>query len=132
MNYIELYTPIKLTHLFLVVISICLFTVRGGAHAFADIRFTQKWMKIAPHLIDTALLLTGIGLTLIVAQYPVTHHWLSVKMTLLMCYILLGMKTMKSTQPRQRQGYFIAALCCVFLIVSVARTHHPMGIFNLL
>ncbi len=132
MNYIELYTPLKLSHLALVTVSICLFILRGGALVVGTKGFTQKWIKIAPHLIDTALLLTGVGLTLIIAQYPISHHWLSVKMTLLLGYIFFGMKAMKSTQPRQQKIYFIAALCCVFLIVSVARTHHPLGIFSLL
>ena len=132
MNYVELYTPLKLTHLSLVAVSICLFILRGGALVAGAKGFTQKWIRVAPHLIDTTLLLTGIGLTLIIAQYPISHHWLSMKMTLLLGYIFCGMKTMKSTQPRQQKFYFIAALCCVFLIVSVARTHHPLGIFNLL
>ncbi len=116
----------------LVFVSIMLFIMRGGAKICQSTRFEQRWLKIVPHILDSLLLLSGIALSIIIAQYPLTDHWLTVKMLLLVGYIVLGMKTMKSTQPMQQRTYFAAALCCVLLLVMVAKTHHPMGIFSLM
>jgi uncharacterized membrane protein SirB2 len=132
MNLVDLYLPLKHVHMSLVFISIILFIIRGGAKVCQSHGFNQKWLKIVPHLLDSLLLVSGIALTIIIAQYPISHHWLTVKMLLLVGYIVLGMKTMKSTQVMQQRTYFAAALCCVLLLVMVAKTHHPMGLFSLM
>ncbi len=132
MNLNDYYLPLKHAHMTLVIISIVLFIIRGGAKVCQSTRFTQKWLRIVPHILDSLLLISGIGLTVIIAQYPFSDHWLTVKMLLLVGYIVLGMKTMKSTHILQQRTYFAAALCCVLLLVMVAKTHHPLGIFSLL
>lgn len=85
-----------------------------------------------PNLLDSILLISDIALTIIIAQHPVSHHWLTVKMLLLVGYTILGMNTMKSTQVMQQHTYFAAALCSVLLFAMVANTHHPMGLFSLM
>ncbi len=132
MNPSDLYLPLKHAHMTLAFISIVLFIIRGGAKICQSTRLKQRWLKIVPHILDSLLLLSGIALTSIIAQYPISDHWLTVKMLLLVGYIVLGMKTMKSTQLMQQRTYFAAALCCVLLLVMVATTQHPMGIFSLI
>ncbi len=97
-----------------------------------SLRLNHRLITLAPHFVDTVLLISGIGLTLIIGQYPITHHWLTIKMLLLVAYIVCGMKAMKSTQPMAQRSYFAAALCCVLLLVTVAKTHHPLGLFSLM
>jgi len=132
MNFSDLYLPLKHAHLSLVAISICLFIIRGALKMSDSKRVMGKWLKVAPHIIDTLLLISGICLALLIHQYPISHHWLTVKILLLVGYIVLGMKAMKSTQPMQQRSYFAAALACVLFMVTVASTHHPLGMFSLL
>jgi len=132
MNVSDLYLPLKHAHLSLVAISISLFIIRGALKLSNSKRVMAKWLKVAPHIIDTLLLISGICLALLIHQYPISHHWLTVKIMLLVGYIVFGMKAMKSTQPMQQRSYFAGALCCVLLMVTVASTHHPLGLFSLL
>jgi uncharacterized membrane protein SirB2 len=106
--------------------------VRGIALQLNAQWLNKKVIKIAPHIIDTFLLLTGVMLTLAIAQYPVSDHWLSVKILLLVGYIVLGFKMMRSTQVMMQRTYFAGALSCALLMVTVATTHHPLGLFSLL
>lgn len=128
----DIYLPLKHTHLLLVALSLVLFIIRGTALQLNAGWLNKKVVKIAPHIIDSFLLLTGVMLTLAVAQYPITDHWLTVKMLLLVGYIALGIKMMRSTQVMMQRGYFAGALACVLLMVTVATTHHPLGLFSLL
>jgi len=128
----DIYLPLKHTHLLLVVLSLGLFIVRGTALQMNAQWLNKKIVKIAPHVIDSVLLLTGVMLTFAVAQYPIADNWLSVKMILLVGYIVLGIKMMRSTQVMMQRSYFAGALACVLLMVTVARTHHPLGLFSLL
>ncbi|OUR69751.1 regulator SirB [Bermanella sp. 47_1433_sub80_T6] len=132
MNVSDLYLPLKHAHLSLVAISISLFIIRGALKLSNSKRVMAKWLKVAPHIIDTLLLISGICLALLIHQYPISHHWLTVKIMLLVGYIVFGMKAMKSTQPMQQRSYFAGALCCVLFMVTVASTHHPLGLFSLL
>lgn len=128
----DIYLPLKHTHLLLVALSLSLFIVRGTALQMSAQWLNKKIVKIAPHIIDSFLLLTGVLLTFSVAQYPISDNWLSVKMILLVGYIVFGIKMMRSTQVMMQRSYFAGALACVLLMVTVARTHHPLGLFSLL
>lgn len=128
----SLYTPLKHSHLMLVAISILFFTARACAALMHKQWQTALPVKISAHSVDTLLLITGVLLMLATSQYPVTQAWLSVKLLLLVGYIVFGIKTMKSTSIMQQRSYFAIAIICVLLMVTIARTHHPLGLFSLL
>lgn len=128
----DIYLPLKHTHLLLVALSLGLFIIRGTALQMNAGWLNKKIVKIAPHVIDSFLLLTGAMLTLAVSQYPITDHWLSVKMLLLVGYIVMGIKMMRSSQAMLQRSYFAGAIACVLLLITVATTHHPLGLFSLL
>ncbi len=132
MNLADLYLPIKHTHLLLVSISIVFFLIRAGAKLAEAQWLNKKWLRITPHMIDTVLLVSGILLMVITAQYPISQNWLSVKILLLLGYIVFAMKGMKSGHVLKQRKYFAAALSCVLLLITVAKTHHPLGLFSLL
>ncbi|MEY8203844.1 MAG: SirB2 family protein [Bermanella sp.] len=123
MNFPELYLPLKYAHVSLVAISIGWFILRGALKIFGPQRVSSSWSRLAPHFIDALLLSSGIGLALLIQQYPISHHWLTVKMFLLVAYVVLGIKTMRSTRPRQQRVYFAAAVLCALLMVTVASSH---------
>lgn len=128
----EMYLPLKHSHLLLVAISLSFFAIRGVAHLIKAAWVQQKWARIAPHIIDTFLMGTGIGLMFATGLLPIEQDWLTVKMILLVGYIMLGIKFMRSTQAMKQRTYFAAALICVLLMITVARTHHPLGMFSLI
>jgi len=88
----------------------------------------RRWVRIAPHLIDTVLLASAIGLTLILQQYPFVNDWLTAKVLALIAYILLGGIALRRGPTRAiRAAAWVAALATFGYIVSVALTRHPLG-----
>jgi uncharacterized membrane protein SirB2 len=126
-----LYLYVKHAHVFLVATSIALFVCRGGL-MFAD----SKWLrhpllKYTPHLVDTLLLASAVWLMFLIHQYPVAQSWLSVKVVLLLVYIVLGSFALKRGRSKFQRGvYFALALTVVLFMVSVARAHQPLGWFS--
>jgi uncharacterized membrane protein SirB2 len=83
---------------------------------------TAKIFKIAPHVIDTFLLVSGISLVVRgdwIANGE--YGWIVSKFIALLAYIGLGVLVMRSTGAK-RWGAFVGALVCYGYILSVAIT----------
>jgi uncharacterized membrane protein SirB2 len=126
----EYYVGLRQAHIGFAMLSIALFTVRGGL-MLAESRLLQtRTLQILPHVIDTMLLTTALMLTTVIHQYPFSTGWLTAKVVLLVVYIVLGSIAIKRGRTRgTRIAAFIAALLTVGFLVSVARAHHPLGLF---
>ena len=129
----EFYLQIKWVHVAAVIASGVLFALRGLAlHAGAT------WAMAAPvrylsYAIDTILLTAALLLTTIIHQYPFVQGWLTVKVLLLVVYIVLGTFALKRGRTRGvRISCWVAALVVYVFIVIVARTHDPLGPLALL
>lgn len=124
------YLLLKHLHITCVVLSGFGFLLRG-ALMLADSPLRQRRvLRIAPHLIDTVLLVSAIGLTLSIGQYPFVNAWLTAKLFGLLAYIGLGTMALKRGRTRaQRATYFGLALLVFTYIVSVALRHQPSGFF---
>ena len=123
-----MYLALKHLHLTTVVLSFALFTLRG-VWMLVDSPWRQRrWTRIVPHVIDTILLASAIGLTIVLEQYPFVHGWLTAKVLGLIAYIILGGIALKygPTKP-VRAVAWVAALAMFGYIVSVALTHTPLG-----
>lgn len=126
------YLALKHLHVSAVVFSVALFMLRWVWMLMDAPQLQRRWVRIVPHVIDTVLLLSAIGLTLIPHQYPFIHGWLSAKVLALVAYIVLGSIALRygSTKPiRAVSG--VAALVVVGYIVSVALTRNPRGFLAL-
>jgi uncharacterized membrane protein SirB2 len=126
---IEFYPQIKWVHIAAVSASGILFFLRGLAlHAGAT------WPMAAPlrylsYSIDTVLLTAALMLATIIHQYPFVQGWLTVKVLLLVLYVVLGSFALKRGRTRAvRIGCWLAALAVYLFIASVARAHHPLGL----
>ena len=125
------YPQIKLVHIFAVLASGGLFLLRGLA-----LNLGAQWAMAAPlrylsYTIDTVLLTAALMLATILHQYPFVHAWLTVKVVLLVVYVVLGTFALKRGRtPRVRIVSWTVALAVFFFIVTVARAHHPAGLFN--
>lgn len=130
---IEFYTELRLVHIAAVIASGSLFFVRGLANALG-----AQWTGVAPlrwlsYAVDTVLLTAALMLVTALHQYPFAQAWLTVKVLLLVVYIVLGYWSFWKARTRtERLAYWAAALLVYLYIVSVALAHHPLGIVRLL
>jgi uncharacterized membrane protein SirB2 len=123
-----MYLALKHLHVATVVLSFALFVLRG-VWMLADSPWRQRrWVRIAPHAIDTVLLASAVGLALLLHQYPFVHGWLTAKVIALLAYILLGGIALKrGPTPAIRAMAWVAAMLVYGYIISVAVTHAPRG-----
>ena len=128
---IEFYPQIKWVHVAAVLCSGLLFALRGAAH-LAGARWTMAApLRYLSYLVDTILLTAALMLASILHQYPFVHGWLTVKVLLLLVYIVLGSLALKRARTqRSRVICYIAALGVYLFIAGVARCHHPLGILK--
>jgi uncharacterized membrane protein SirB2 len=125
---IEFYPEIRLAHILAVTASGGLFFARGLAVVVG-----AAWARAAPlrylsYSIDTVLLTTAMMLATILRQYPLQQAWVTLKVALLIVYIVLGFAAFWRAKSRTtRLALWLAALAVFAFIVSVARAHHPLG-----
>jgi uncharacterized membrane protein SirB2 len=125
---IEFYPQIKLAHVAAVLASGGIFTLRAIA-----VLLGQQWAMAAPlrylsYSVDTVLLTAALMLMTLLHQFPVANSWLTVKVLLVVVYIVLGSFALKRAHSRRaRLAYTLSALAVFGVIVSVARTHSPLG-----
>ena len=86
----------------------------------------KAWVKLAPHCIDTVLLISAIVLAVRIQQFPGTHAWLSAKLIAVLAYIGLGMVALWWGPTRiVRMTAWCGALAVFLYIVAVAITRNP-------
>ncbi len=118
-----LYFALKHIHVTSVVFSGSFFFLRGLWMLRNSAMLDRRWVRIAPHCIDTALLASAITLAAWSGQYPFVQSWLSAKVIALAAYIMLGTVALKRGRTKTiRVGAFVAALAVFFYIVAVALT----------
>ena len=129
---IEFYPQIKAVHVAAVMASGLLFFLRGAA-----VQLGASWPMAAPlrylsYTIDTVLLTAALMLATILHQFPFVQGWLTAKVLLLVCYVVLGSLALKRGRTlKARTACWIAAVLVYLFIVSIARAHSPLGIIAL-
>jgi uncharacterized membrane protein SirB2 len=126
----EHYLVLRNIHIGCAILTITLFVLRGGL-MLADSPGQQNVvLRYLPHAVDTVLLTTALMLTTVIHQYPLAVGWLTTKVALLVVYIVLGSIALKRGRTKSiRVVAFVAALATIGYLVTVARAHHPLGIF---
>jgi uncharacterized membrane protein SirB2 len=126
-----LYLYVKQFHVFSVLSSIALFMFRGGLMFAGSRLLFHPLVKFSPHVVDTLLLTSALWLMSLAHQYPFVQDWLTVKVVLLVVYIVLGSFALKRGRSKFQRGVFFAsALLVILFMLTVARTHQPLGIFS--
>jgi len=126
----ELYLPLRHIHITCAILTIALFVLRGGLMLVDSPWQRNVVLRYLPHAVDTVLLTTALILTTVVHQFPFATGWLTAKVLLLIVYIVLGSIALKRGRTRRiRIAAFVAALATVGFLVTVARAHHPLGMF---
>lgn len=126
------YLQILLTHIACVVASGSIFFIRGMLMLADSPLANHVAVKRLSYVIDTLLLGAAVALTMIIHQYPFVQAWLTVKVLLLVVYIVLGVFALRRGRTRRvRALCFVAALAVFAFIISVAIAHSPLGFFAL-
>ncbi|MFC3678706.1 SirB2 family protein [Bacterioplanoides pacificum] len=117
------YTALKHSHAGLAYLSGLLFFIRFFLFKVSPGLRSNKLLKILPHVIDTILLVFAVMLCLQIAQYPLTHLWLSAKVVGLLAYIGFGVVAIK----RGSWPAFIAAMLSFGYILGAAKAHNALS-----
>lgn len=123
----EYYLDIKHLHLSLVTLSGILFLLRGLLMLKSSKALQMKTLRIAPHIIDTGLLIAGVSLAVMLGLKPSETPWIMAKLTALIVYIGLGTIAIKRGKTYAiRACAFVAALCSFAYMIAVAVSKNPI------
>ena len=123
---------VKTIHLTCVFLSLLGFFVRGLWMMLDSKNLNLRWVKIAPHIIDTFLLVSAIILAVQMRISPLEHSWLMAKIIALLMYIGIGTVALKRGRSKQIRVFaWLLALATFMYIVSIAYTKSIWGWFVL-
>ncbi|MBK9160440.1 MAG: SirB2 family protein [Nitrosomonadales bacterium] len=118
---------LKSLHVACVIISFTLFFLRGVWLMRGSPIMRQRWVRIAPHSVDTVLLASAIVLAWQLGYTPFNSPWLAAKIAALLLYIGLGMAAFRfAGTPRLRMASWLSAQAVFLYIVAAAVTHDPL------
>jgi uncharacterized membrane protein SirB2 len=104
------------------------FLIRGYWMITENALLQSKPSKILPHIIDTLLLASAIYLVIILQVYPFVIDWVTVKVFLLIAYIVLGVIALKRGKTKKaRIIAFILAVATVLGLFAVASIKPVLG-----
>ncbi len=114
----------KTVHLVTVITSLSFFVLRAVWMVRAAARLNAAWVRIAPHVIDTGLLASGVLLVVETGRYPLPA-WLIAKLIGLLCYIALGSLALRraptlTLRVASLAGALVAA--CYVVLVALTRS----------
>lgn len=126
---IEFYAQIKWVHMAAVLSSGGLFLLRGlvlntGRESLA----MAAPLRFLSYSIDTILLTAALMLLTILPHAVFANGWLAVKLVLLVVYVALGSFALRrGRSAAQRRTCFVLALLVFGFMLTVARSHQPLG-----
>ena len=120
------YFLVKHLHVIAALLSITFFTVRAWWSVRESPWLQRPWVRVAPHVIDTALLGLGVWLMVLLQAWPWRAPWLAAKLLGLLLYILVGTIAIKRGKtPRTRGLAAIVAIVIFVYIIGAAVRHAP-------
>ena len=123
-----MYLALKHFHITCVILSGTGFALRGWWSITGSPRLRARLTRILPHIVDSCLLASAIGLAVMAEQYPFVHGWLTAKVLGLLTYIGLGAVALRAARPKGvRVAAFVGALATLAYIVSVALSKNTLG-----
>lgn len=122
------YATLKAVHVSAVTVSGTLFALRGVWRLARPDAVFARSVRIVPHVVDTLLLLSALGLAATWVRNDAPLGWITAKVVALLLYIAIGMIALRPGLPASRRITALAGAALVFgYIVSVALTRSPAG-----
>ena len=123
------YATLKLIHETAVTVSFAGFFARGAGMLYDAGWVRHRLARTLPHLVDTVLIVSAIGLAAVLRLTPASAPWIAG----LFVYIALGMVALRfATSSKVRATAWVAAMLTFAWIVSVALTKDPRGFLGTL
>ena len=121
------YLFLKHLHTTFAALSLLFFIVRACWSVAGSPRLQSRFVRIAPHVIDTILLVCGLAMA---SAIGFGHGWLHVKITGLILYIIVGTYAIKRGRtPGIRAGAAVVAVLIFIYIAGVAITKQALSWF---
>jgi uncharacterized membrane protein SirB2 len=129
LSYAPWIGALYLVHVSCAFISIAGFGLRGYWMVSGDPRLQHRLARVLPHIVDTVLLGSALGMLVILRLSPLATPWLMAKIIALLCYIGLGMIALRLGKTRKiRVAAWLLALLTALYIVAVAYSKSPLGL----
>ena len=126
-----LFEVLKHLHMGCAFFSVAGFTLRGYWMLSDNTLLRHRAAKVLPHVIDTLLLASAVGMLLIWQLSPLQSDWLIAKIVALLVYIGLGMVALRFGKSRKvKVSAWLSALLVAGYIVSVAYSKSPWGLLQ--
>ena len=122
----SLYLFVKYVHVGCVVLSLAGFAARGALMLRGSPLLQARFVRVAPHVVDTLLLASALWLAWMMRQYPFVHGWLTAKVLGLLVYIILGSIALRGHTRAVRLAALAGALLAAGYVVAVALTKNPL------
>jgi uncharacterized membrane protein SirB2 len=120
------YATLKLVHQGTVLLSFAGFFVRGLAALAGAGWVRSRAARTLPHVVDTVLLASALGMAWMLRLNPAGTPWLAAKIGGLLLYIGLGMAALRPGVPRAwRAAAWLSALLVFAWIAAVALSKNP-------
>jgi uncharacterized membrane protein SirB2 len=122
----DAYVFVKWIHMGCAAASLAGFVARGALMLRGSGLLEARFVRVAPHAVDTLLLASALWLSWRIGQYPFVHGWVTAKVLALLAYIVLGSIALRRGRTRAvRTAALGGALAAAGYIVSVALTRDP-------
>lgn len=115
---------LKSFHVTLAYLTAVGFVLRGLWSLLDSPMRNERWVRIVPHLVDTALLTLGVTMAFRIGA-SLGDAWLAAKMTALVAYIGFGVLAMRGPTRGLKVAGFCAALLALAYLFAVAYTRSP-------
>ena len=116
-----MYLTLKYIHMTCAILTIVGFLLRGYWIMTSSAWSQHRLTKIAPHVIDTLFLASGIAIIFELHLQVMQNSWLLAKLAGLVVYILLGVVAFRLGRTAQIKAIaFVAAVSVYAYIVGVA------------
>ena len=117
------YLALRHLHIGCVVLTFAGFCLRYYWRERSPQSLHQRWVRGAPHVVDTILLSSAIAMAVISEQYPLVHGWLTAQLLGLLTYILCGTMALRRARTIRLQHTFaLLAVLSFGFVVGAAIT----------
>lgn len=114
---------IKTLHFIFILSSFASFFYRFYLSIFKPEGLNNKIIKIAPHILDTFLLISGFTLVIQGNWLSGEFGWIISKIILLISYIGFGVMAMRSIGNKRWIGFLMAIICYISIFVIAISKH---------
>lgn len=128
-----MYELLRNVHVICAVATISGFILRGFWMLVESPLLQRKLTRIAPHVVDTLFLLSGVFMLVIAGLNPFGQPWLVAKFVALLAYIVLGMIAIRRGRTKNiRAVAFVSAIAVFGYVIGVGMSRSPASWLALL